>query len=478
MAKMHSIRVNFILNFLLKASGMLFSLISFSYVSRILLVAGTGKVAFAASIVGYFSTVAALGIPIYGIRACAQVRDDRRQLSKTVQELMFIHGIMTLSALAIFVLMISTIPQIRAERTLYAVFGFNIFLGFLGVEWLYAALEQYSFITTRSILFKAAAMLLMLLFIRNVNDYVVYGALTVFANIGSNVVNFIHLRKYVDLRPSGRLHIKKHLKPIFIFFAQTIAITVYTNLDTVMLGIFKTEYDVGLYDAAVKCKIILVNLITALGTVLLPRLSYYIQKDMQADYWRQIKRAGEFVLLVSLPVVIFFIVEGADCILLLSGDPYLGALPALRIIMPTLLFIGLSNITGIQILTPHGKEKFVLYSVSIGAAVNFVLNLILIPKLGAAGTALGTLTAEIVVLLTQLWFLKDFRKQLIGIPIIRSFIAAILPAFAAYGVSRLEIPVVSLRFLLSGIAFFTIWFLALFVLKEPLFMEFVSRRKN
>ena len=105
-----SLKVNFIMNAILTLSSFLFPLITFPYISRILLPAGTGKVSFATSLVSYFAMLAQLGIPTYGIRACARVRDDRRELTQTTHELLYINMIMCVVSYIIFFLVLGLVP--------------------------------------------------------------------------------------------------------------------------------------------------------------------------------------------------------------------------------------------------------------------------------------------------------------------------------------------------------------------------------
>lgn len=389
------------MNALLAVSGVIFPLISYPYVFRVLQPEGNGKVALATSVIAYFSMFAQLGIPTYGIRACAKVRDDRQALSRTVHELLGINLVMDLAAYALLALAILFIPKLQEERTLYIVVSVTIFLNSIGMEWLYKALEQYTYITIRSIIFKVIALAAMFLLVKQEEDYVIYGGISIFATSASNILNFIYSRKYIDLWKVKEFDWKRHLKPVMVFFAMACATTIYTNLDAVMLGFMTTDADVGYYNAAVKIKVLLVSVVTALGAVLLPRSSWYVENGQMEDFRRITRKALQFVLLAASALSVYFILYAKECILVLSGEAYLPAVPAMQVIMPTVLLIGLTNLLGIQILVPLGKEKAVLQSEIAGAVVDLVLNLILIPQYRATGAAIGTLAAEAVVLGVQ-----------------------------------------------------------------------------
>lgn len=408
-----SLKKNFLMNVLLSMSSFIFPLIAFPYVSRILGPEGMGKVSFAASFISYFSMFAQLGIPTYGIRACAKVRDNREELTRTSQELLIINLTMDIfSYFALFICLIS-VPKLREDRTLYVIVSSTILLTSIGMEWLYKALEQYSYITIRSIIFKALAFAAMFLLIHNKEDYVIYGGISIFASSASNVLNFINVHKYIDLKPAGKYNFRQHIKPILIFFAMTAAATVYTNLDTVMLGFMKTNEEVGYYNTAVKIKSVLVSLVTSLGTVLLPRVSYYIGNGDEKDFYKISKKALNFVFIIAVPLFIYFEIFAKEGIYLLSGEAYESSIIPMKIIMPTVLFIGLSNLIGIQILVPLGEEDVVLNSVVLGAIIDLIINALLIPKYASSGAAVGTLIAEFVVLCFQYFRTDEFIKKYI-----------------------------------------------------------------
>ena len=405
--KEKSIKLNFIMNIILTMSSFIFPVITFPYVSRILLPEGTGKVAFATSLISYFSMFAQLGIPTYGIRACAKVRDNRNELSKTVHELLIVNlGMCVISYVALF-MALRYVPRLAEDKSLYVIMSFTIVLTSIGMEWLYKALEQYTYITCRSVIFKFIALIAMFLLVHEKSDYIIYGGITIFASSASSVLNLINAHKYIDLKPIENYNFKQHLKPICIFFAIACATTIYTNLDNVMLGFMATDMDVGYYNAAVKIKGILVAVVTSLGTVLLPRASYYVENGIMDEFTRITNKALAFVGLVSTPLMIYFILFAKETVFFLSGKEYAGAIIPMQVIMPTILLIGITNVLGIQVLIPLGKEKIVLYSEVIGAIVDVIINMMLIPKLASTGAAIGTVIAELAVLIVQYSVLRN-----------------------------------------------------------------------
>lgn len=467
--------LNFVMNAILTMSQFLFPLITFPYISRILLPTGTGKVSFATSVVSYFALFAQLGIPTYGIRACAKVRDDRKALERTVQELFLINLIMSILAYIVLFLAIAFVPRMRQEKALFLIVGLTILFNAIGMEWLYKALEQYTYITVRSIIFKLIAVVAMFVLVHEQKDYVIYGGISILAASASNVFNFFHAHKYVSIKPVGSYNFRQHLKPIVIFFAMSCAATIYTNLDTVMLGFMTSDAEVGYYNAAVKIKSILVSVVTSLGVVLLPRASYYVECKLMDKFCRITHVALNFVILISVPLTVYFILFAKEGIFFLSGAEYEASIVPMQIIMPTLLFIGLTNIMGIQTLIPLGKEKVVLYSEIAGAVADLLLNVALIPSMASAGAAIGTVVAEGVVFAVQFWALRkevlsSYQKVRYG---------TIVLALALAIASCLWVKTTALgsfaSLLVSAILFFAVHRGVLVLRKEPLAWQMAEK---
>lgn len=473
--KKQSIKLNFVMNIILTVSQVIFPLITFRYVAEILHPAGTGIVGFATSVVAYFALFAQLGIPTYGVRATAQVRDDKEELSRVVQELVIINLVMSVLVYLVFIASLVVVPKFAENRALMIVTSTTIIFNAIGMEWLYKGLEQYSYITMRSIAFKFIAVILMFLMIKNENDTVMYAAISIFAGSASNILNLFHARKYIIMRPVGKYRFGRHIKPIIVFFAMSCATTIYTNLDTVMLGFMKSDTDVGYYNAAVKIKSVLLGVVTSLGTVLLPRASYYVEQKLMDEFYRVAKKAIHFVFLISFPMTVYFMFFAKEGIFFLSGDAYGGSITPMQIIMPTLVLIGLTNIMGIQMLVPLGGEKIVLCSEIVGAVVDLILNTILIPNMASAGAAIGTLVAEIAVFLVQYVALRgSVRDMFLDMRYGALILATALGSLFAVPVKMLHLGSF-FTLCISAILFFGVYGIAMIIMKEELVVEVLNQ---
>lgn len=474
MAKQKSLKMNFIMNAILTMSSFLFPLITFPYISRILHPVGVGKVYFANSLINYFGMFAQLGIPTYGIRACAKVRDNKEELTRTAHELLMINLAMNVITYLGFGLSLFFVPRLKDDRILYIIVSSAIILTSVGMEWLYKALEQYTYITIRSIAFKFVALVAMFLLVHKESDYVIYGAISILAASASNIFNLINAHKYIGMKPVGNYRMKRHLKPVFVFFAMSCATTIYTNLDTVMLGFMTSDTHVGYYNAAVKVKVILVSVVTSLGAVLLPRASYYIENGIMEEFKRISRKAIQFVFLAATPLMVYFSLYALESIYFLSGKEFEGAIVPMQLIMPTLLFIGLSNILGIQILVPMGKEKIVLYSEIAGAVTDFSLNWMLIPKFHASGAALGTVAAEFVVLLVQFIYLqKEVGSSFTSISYVKIIAAILCGSVCCLFIKQTDLGIF-FKLFVSATVFFCMYGGVLLIAKESLVVEIIS----
>lgn len=469
--KEKSIKINFIMNIILTMSSFIFPLITFGYVADILSPAGTGKVAFATSVISYFSMFAQLGIPTYGIKACAKVRDNKEALTRTAHELLFINLIMNVFSYIAFFIALIFVPRLKEEKLLYVVISVTIILTSIGMEWLYKALEQYTYIAIRSVVFKLIALIAMFFLVHESKDYVIYGAITIFAASASNILNFVNAHKFIGFKFVGNYNFKKHITPVITFFAMACATTIYTNLDSVMLGFLKTDTDVGYYNAAVKVKYILVALVTSLGTVLLPRVSYYIEQGRNSDFDRITNKALTFVIIMATPLMVFFMFYARESILVLADDAFYGAIAPMQILMPTVLLIGISNLLGIQMLVPLGKEKVLLRAEVVGALIDVVINLLLIPRFASVGAAIGTLVAEFFVAYICYYALKNqVKKVLSSIAYWKIMIAVLVGILMCIWIKTVEIGLFY-TILLSAILFFSGYGGALLLLKEELVID-------
>ena len=232
----------------------------------------------------------------------------------------------------------------------------------------------------------------------------IYGGITVGSTVGNNLINFIHLNRFISLSTIKglKLDILKHIKPALHIFILNLVISIYVQLNTIMLGFMDGDYAVGIYTAGNKIPHIILTLVTSMGAVLLPRCSNLVAARKMEEFNSVSNKSVRLVLTLSLPFTSGLILLAEPVITIFCGEAFIDAIPVIYWTSPVILFIGLTSVLGIQILYPLGKENIVIYSTIGGAIVNLILNLILIPRYSAVGAGISTFTAEFAVLAIQI----------------------------------------------------------------------------
>lgn len=471
-----SIKKNIVLNIIYTITNMIFPLITFPYVSRILLSEALGKVSFFTAVSGYAIMMASLGISTYGIRAVAKVRDDRKKLSKVVEELLLINTIITIIVVSILIGSIFWIDKFKDDYELLLINCALVLVTPIGMNWLYSGLEQYGYITKRSIFFKTLSLILVFLFVKDKDDYCIYALITVFSSCASYVCNFIYARRFCDFVAIRELNFTRHYKQTLMLFASILAVNIYTNLDTVMLGFICGDREVGLYSVAVKIKALLLTLVNAISAVLLPRLSYYLSEKKNDEFNRVLKKSIVLILLISLPLTALFIIEAKDSILVLGGNDYIDAVPCMQIIMLILVISGFSNITGNQILLPNGKDSSFMKAVITGAVMDLVMNILLMPQLGCVGAAIATLVAEVAQMTVQIIYSRNYLKNNINWPeMLKVIVSVIVASTTLLLVNHLVfINNVLVRWFVFSCLFVLTYFVSLLICKEYIVEEMTT----
>ena len=382
--------------------SIIFPIITFPYASRILLPEGVGKVNFVNSIVSYFTIISLLGIGTYGTRESAKYRDNKDELSKVCSEMLAINVITTIIAYLLYFLFIFLNPTLQDYRVFLLIASITILFSTFGIGWFYSGIEEYEYITIRTIIFQIVSIVLLFLFVKKKEDVLIYLLIGIISNVGSNILNLIHSRKYIRIRFNRSLELKKHLKPTFLLFSIALITSIYNTLDTSMLGFLSTDQQVGYYTAATKINRMVLTLVTSISAVMFPRLSYYIKQNRTEDFKNLLNKNLSIIFLISLPCTIGLNILSEPIVLLFSGADFTPAIPIMKLMNPIIIIISLSNFIGAQVFIPLGKEKNTVIAVTCGSIINFTLNLLLIPKYSALGAAIATISAESIVAIIQI----------------------------------------------------------------------------
>ena len=472
-----SLKVNYIFNMLNTVTGLLFPLITFPYASRIMLADGIGQVNFFQSIIQYITLLTCLGIPMYAIRKIASVRDNVAERNKVAVEILLLHSTLSLIGYVIVALLAAFVSDIQVNIPLFFILSLTIFFTAIGCEWFYQGMEDFKYITVRGLIVKTIAVILLFVFVRTKEDILWYAGYLVFGILGGNVFNFIRLRKYISWRdlPFKELHPLVHLKPALHIFVLNLVISLYVNLNSIMLGFMADNTSVGLFTAATKLSHVLLSLVSALGTVMLPRLSNLISTGQKEKFNELAQKSITVVMALTLPLTAGLIMTAKYLIPLFCGNTYEPAILTLQIISPIIIMIGISNVLGIQILYPQGQENKVILCTALGALVNLVLNIWLIPRYAQDGAAISTLFAETMVTVSMIFIGRKY------IPIrwksksfLHYFVATCWMTLALCFVSDLfESDIVNFIFaVIIGTVVYGMW---LFIVRESFLKNMISR---
>lgn len=411
-----SIKMNFVYNLILRTLNIIFPIITFPYVARVLSPAGVGKVDFSISFIQYFILLAQVGIPTYGIKECSKYRNSKEILSKKVQEILIINVIMMGFSYIALAIVLNSQMNLFSYKNLIIIASMNIVGTTIGIEWFYQAIEEYKYITIRSIFIKILSVVAIFIFVRSEEDFVVYAIIVAMSVFSSYLINVVNSRKYINLfKIYQNYDFILHIRPIIVLFLMSASVSIYVNLDKLMLGFQSGDQYVGLYSAANKIIRLIIVLITSLGVVLLPRMSFSIKNGKFDTVNHIIKKSLDFILLIAIPSSVGIIVIADPLIRVFAGNQYLEAIKTMWILSPLILVISLSNLIGVQILVSFDKEKITAIATFFGALINLVLNYFLIPKYMHNGAAISSLIAEVIVLLIIIGGARKYLKNMLNL---------------------------------------------------------------
>lgn len=401
-----SLSKNAILNCVKTLMSIIFPLITYPYITRVLQPEYLGKINYANSIVSYYSLIAALGISTYAVREVAKCRNNREKLNTLVNEIFTVNMITTGIAYILLILTLGLVVELRAYISLVLILSLSIIFTTLGVDWINSAFEDYFIIAVRSIAVQCINLILVFCLVQSQEDYYRYAFLMVFTNIVICAWNFIYCRRYVSIRLTKRCCFLKHIKYLLVFFANNLAITIYCNSDSTMIGWFVGDACVGIYSVAVKVYTIIKSLLAAVYSVCIPRLSNLYANNQAKEANNLITSIVNCLMLVLFPAMAFLIIMAKPIIMILAGNSYIDGAFTLQLLSIALLFAILGGVVTNCINIPTGKEKITLKATVFAAVVNVGLNFVLIPMYKQNGAAITTIIAEMIVLGSCVMFNK------------------------------------------------------------------------
>ncbi|ELC8416278.1 polysaccharide biosynthesis C-terminal domain-containing protein [Clostridium perfringens] len=374
-------------------------LITAPYISRNLGPKMIGIQSFCYSIVTYFVLFCMLGVLNFGNRSIAKVRDNREELTKTfwiIYGSQFIRSIIIMFMYFIYVLIFA-----KEYFVIAMINGIYIIAALLDISWMFFGLEQFKITVTRNVVIKILNVICIFIFIKGPQDLWKYSLITAVATFLSNGYLWFYLKRYIDWYKPTFSEMIANIKPELVLFVPAIAISLYKVMDRIMLGVFSNETQLGFFTSSESVVNIPMSLITALGIVMLPRITNMIANGDNKNIKKYIENSMIFVIMMSMAMTFGLSAIAPTFVPVFFGPKFLECGPIIIGLSITIIFISWANVIRTQYLIPKGKDKSYLVSIICGAVTNLIINFLLIPRFQAIGAVIGTICAEATVCIVQ-----------------------------------------------------------------------------
>lgn len=396
---MHSsIKKNTIYNMIKTLASIIFPLITFPYISRILQPENVGKVNFGSSIVSYFTLVATLGITTYAVRECSAARNDKKKLERTASEIISINTVMMLISYTVLIICLIFIPKFVDYRLLITIQSLAIFFQVIGADWLNTSMEDFQYITIRTLVFQFISLILMFIFVREPEDYITYAVISLVASSAGQFCNIFYRRRYGNIHLVKQMNWKKHFPSIVGLFAMMLSQTIMNSIDQTMLGFINGDYDVGLYSVAYKVISTALQVVASIAWVVLPQLSNAYREEDYQSINKILYKVLNFTYTLTFPCFVGIVVLSEEIMVLVGGQEYISAAPCL-VILAVGMVVDLiwGNLWGNCVLLPARREKQFTIACFGAMIVNAIGDYILIPVCGINGAAIATVVAKVLI---------------------------------------------------------------------------------
>ena len=381
----------------------IFPLILTPYISRVLGVKSLGIYSFYYSISIYFSYLAMLGINIYGNRAIAQVKENDKTLKKVftnIYVLQFIASIISLLLYLIFIL-------ISKNKIISIIMIMNILTSLFNINWFYFGQEKFKSVIFTQLIIKTLITILIFVFVKNENSLIIYSILKCSSDLIFNIILFIFSIKYIKFNNISKTSVKNNLKPCLLLFIPALATTIYQQTDKVMIGILVNKTEVGYYECASKLITITLGLVSAVLTVISPKMSDLTSRKKDDDSKKLFNNSINYILCLATAISFGIISISKEFVPLFFGSSYKSSINLTINLAVSLLFVSFSNSLKLLYLIPKEKDKIYTNSVIYGTILNIILNYILISKYNAMGAVISTVLTELFVLIYQILKIKN-----------------------------------------------------------------------
>lgn len=394
----------------LTTSLYIFQFITYPYVARVLGVANIGICNYVQSIVQYFMLFSMLGIMTLGVREIAKCNGDKDKLHQVFSNLFTLNLSLTVLALIAFCATIECFPQFRPYKTLLYIGVLQLFFNTFAIEWLFRGLENFKYVTIRTLFVRLGYVISVFLFVRDSDDYVIYFVIYSCMIVANGIINWCYSRRFVKFSFQPFSVVQSYIKPLLFLGSQQILLSLYTTFNILYLGMTCGDTQVGYYTTATKIENIILALYSSFTLVMMPRISAIMETQNNNEVKRLIQQSFNLLFAFVFPCIFFTEFYAEELVFLIAGNGYEGAVMPMRIVMPLMLIIGLEQILIVQILMPNRSDKQVLINSIVGAACSIIFNSLLVSNWGSKGSALVWFISELSVMLTAYYFVSKRYK--------------------------------------------------------------------
>lgn len=401
---MNSLKKNLLINVSYQLLVVAIPLIVAPYVSRTIGAEGVGIYSYTFNFAYCFALIGMLGVGNYGNRTIASVGEDKGLRSTCFWNIWAIQILMSLGSCLAYGLWCLCFPA-ESPRIAW-VHLITVACSLFDISWFFFGIEKFQITVGRNLVVKLLNMALIFTLVKDAGDLTVYTLVMVCGNLLNNLLLLPFLRREVHVvRPSLR-EMKQHIKPMVVLFFPVIAISIYKIMDKVMIGALSTTTQTGFYEYAEKIISLPVTLITAVGAVMLPRLSAMLGKNEQSQANRLTQLTMEVMMALTCAMAWGIFAIGREFAPAFYGEEFSWSGIVMMGLAPSVICQSWANVIRTQHLIPAKMDGVYVRSTWLGAVVNLAANLLLIPRFQALGAALGTVCAELAVAAYQTFHVR------------------------------------------------------------------------
>ncbi|WHY76914.1 oligosaccharide flippase family protein [Neobacillus sp. WH10] len=406
-----SLYKNIFYKVLLNIFNLVLPLLVGTYVNRALGPKSLGLVQGTESIYSYFLIFASFGVYQYGLREMSRIKDDKQKVSQLFTSLFTISTVTGVITILIYLGFSYFKYEGEIIFPLLMIFGLNLIVNIFLVEWVNEAMENYDFITIKTIIVRSIYVILIFVFIHTADDYKEYAILLVVTAFLNNIISFVYIKRKIkfDFR---NIKIKPHLKPMFLVVIFANANVLYTLLDRIMLLEFKNPKAVSFYVIPQQIMGIISTLLLSVIQVTIPRLSYMLGSDDEQSYNTLLNNISKVYFAFLFPAAVGLYLIADIGLLIYAGNSYIEAAPVLNVFAFYMVILGIDSILANQIMYVKKKEHILVRLSFLCGFINLLLKIVLIKfnMFTPRNAILTTAIANLLFILIEYGYIRRFLK--------------------------------------------------------------------